>query len=190
MTKPQPIPVEQVEPDLEPSPKRIATGQFAVVYDHSRIWPRIIEAIASGKSLAAVLREPGMPSYAAAKLILRENAELRALYEQAKLDRSDALADDLIDLVSQPIPDHLEGAARGAFVQHLRLQADARKWIAARLHAKAWGDRVEVSVDQRISITAALAAAEQRLQIARQQDEFEEIDITPAKANDAPESDS
>ena len=44
----------------------------------------IIEKIASGRSLADALRQPGMPSYALAKATLRDNAELRELYEQAK----------------------------------------------------------------------------------------------------------
>jgi hypothetical protein len=140
------------------------TGKFMAVYDHDTIWPKIIETIASGRSLASALREPGMPSYARAKQILRDNAELRYLYEQAKIDRADALADDLADLVSQPIPDHLEGSARSAFVQHLRLQADVRKWSAARLHAVAYGDRLDVSVtNTQISITQALKDAESRL---------------------------
>jgi hypothetical protein len=141
-----------------------STGQFMAVYDHDTIWPKIIETIASGRSLASALREPGMPSYARAKQILRDNAELRYLYEQAKIDRADALADDLIDLVSQPIPDELEGSARGAFVQHLRLQADIRKWLAARLHAVAYSDHVSISVtNTHISITQALKDAEARL---------------------------
>ncbi len=141
-----------------------STGQFMAVYDHDTIWPKIIETIASGRSLASALREPGMPSYARAKQILRDNTELRYLYEQAKIDRADALADDLIDLVSQPIPDELEGSARGAFVQHLRLQADTRKWLAARLHAVAYSDHLSVSVNHtQISITQALEAAESRL---------------------------
>ena len=139
-------------------------GKFMAVYDHDTVWPKVIETIASGRSLASALREPGMPSYARAKQILRENSELRYLYEQAKIDRADAMADELVDLVSQPIPDHLEGSARGAFVQHLRLQADARKWVAARLHAAAYGNQINVSVkNTEISITQALEAAHQRL---------------------------
>ncbi len=190
--KPVPLPVGQVEPDLEAahSPKRIATGQFAVVYEPDTIWPKIIEKIASGRSLADALRQPGMPSYALAKATLRDNAELRELYEQAKLDRADAMVDELMDLADQPMPEYLQGAERGAWVQHLRVRVDTRKWVAARLNARLYSDRLEIGVEHRISITAALAAAEQRLQIARQQDEFEEIDITPGKATDTPKGDS
>ena len=144
--------------------KRLPDGKFAVIYPKDEVWPKIIEKIASGRSLADALREPGMPSYASAKLILRENPELRQLYEQAKKDRSDALADELMDLADAPMPEHLQGAERGAWVQHRRLQIDVRKWIAARLHAAAWGDRMDVSVtNTQISITAALEAANARL---------------------------
>ena len=139
-------------------------GQFMTVYDPNTVWPKILETIASGRSLAAALREPGMPSYARAKQILRDNAELRQLYEQAKNDRADAMADELMDLADQPMPAYLEGAERGAWVQHLRVQIDTRKWVAARLHAKAWGDRIDVSVtNTHISITEALKQAEARL---------------------------
>jgi hypothetical protein len=138
-------------------------GQFMTVYDHDTIWPKILETIASGRSLAAALREPGMPSYARAKQILRNNAELRQLYEQAKIDRADAMADELMDLADQPMPAYLEGAERGAWVQHLRVQIDTRKWVAARLHAKAWGDRIDVVTHTQISITQALEAATARL---------------------------
>ena len=46
----------------------------------------------------------------------------------------------------------------------LRLQADVRKWLAARLHAVAYGDRLDVSVtNTQISITQALKDADSRL---------------------------
>ena len=181
--KPGPLPVEQGKGAPRPLAKRIATGQFAVVYDAETVWPKIIETIAGGRSLASALREPGMPSYAQAKRTLRDNAELRDLYEQAKLDRAEAMGDALTDLADQTMPAYLEGAERGAWVQHLRVQIDTRKWLMARLHAKAFGDHVSVSVDQRISITDALAAANRRLEDVQR----EEIDITPPDTTDTPQ---
>lgn len=177
-TRPVPF-AEDIEANHETPqpPKRITTGQFAVVYDLDTVWPKIIEIIANGRSLADALRQPGMPSYAQAKLHLRNNPELRELYEQAKLDRADAMSDDLVKLVDEPIPEHLQGAERGAWVQHRRLQADVRKWLMARIHPKAYSEKLQVDVtNTQISITAALAAANRRLENAIR----EEIDITPA----------
>lgn len=37
-----------------------------------------------------------------------------------------------------------------------------RQWIAGRVAREQWGDRVDVAIDQRVSITAALEAADAR----------------------------
>ena len=45
----------------------------------------------------------------------------------------------------------------------MRVKIDTRKGIAAHLHPRAWGERIQVEVEQQISITAALNAAEARV---------------------------
>lgn len=79
-------------------------------------------------------------------------AELRAASEQ----HAAALVRQSLELAeSDPDP------ARA------RNRIAVRQWIAARVARDAWGDRVDVSVDQRVSITAALDAAEGRLRPIR-----------------------
>ena len=49
-------------------------------------------------------------------------------------------------------------------VQQKRLQVDTRKWVAAKLKPKVYGDRIDVSVtDTRISVSDALKEAKQRV---------------------------
>jgi hypothetical protein len=135
-----------------------------VRYDPEKLWPTILEAIANGASLASALRQPGMPSYALAKLHLRSNPALREAYEQAVQDRAAFLAEELIEMADTPIPEGLDPASRSAWVQHLRVRLDTRKWIASRVYRQVYGDRVDVEVNHtRISITAALEAAERRV---------------------------
>ncbi len=43
----------------------------------------------------------------------------------------------------------------------------ARHWAAGRVAREQWGDRVDVAVDQRVSIVAALEAADARLRPIR-----------------------
>lgn len=60
-----------------------------------------------------------------------------------------------------------------------------RQWIAGRVARDAWGDRVDVSVDQRVSITAALEAAESRVRPIRDLSrviDAESADITSLSA--------
>lgn len=128
------------------------------------VWQPILEAIASGSSLTSALKEnPGSPSYACAKRYLRDDPALGAAYRQAVLDRADRLAEELLELCDAEMPESLDGPGRHAWVAQLRVKIDTRKWVAARLHPKAWGERIQVEVEQEISITAALEQANARV---------------------------
>jgi hypothetical protein len=62
------------------------------------------------------------------------------------------------------MPAGLDGPGRSAWVQHLRVKIDSRKFIAAKLKPKTYGERLDLSVTQEpISIIGALKAAEQRV---------------------------
>ena len=136
-----------------------------IKYKPEDIWPEVLEAIANGASLASALRKPGMPSYRLAKMHLRQNPELRAAYEEAVQDRADHMAEGLLDLAAQPIPEGLDPASRSAWVQNKRVQIDTLKWIASRTFRQAWGSTVDFSVNHnaQISIVAALEAANARV---------------------------
>jgi hypothetical protein len=130
----------------------------------AQIWPDILERIANGESLASALRRPGMPSYALAKLHLRSDPALRDAYEQAVQDRGAFLAEELIELADEPIPEGLDPASRAAWVQNKRVRLDTRKWIASRVYRQVYGDRVDVNVDHnQISISGAIEAANNRV---------------------------
>ena len=144
-----------------------------VRYHPEKIWPEILEQIANGASLASALKRPGMPSYALAKFHLRANSELREAYDAAVRDRADHMAEGLLDLAAQPIPDDIEPAARSAWVQNKRVQIDTIKWVASRTFRQAWGERVDLSVNHtQISISAALEAANHRILTIDQDDEL------------------
>ena len=64
----------------------------------------------------------------------------------------------------EAIPANLDGPSKSAWVNQKRLQVDTRKWVAAKLKPKVYGDRIDVSVtDTRISVSDALKEAKQRV---------------------------
>lgn len=136
---------------------------------YENIWPTVFDAIADGASLKSALRQLNpTPSYAWAKKTLRNDPELHSQYREAQQDRADRLAEQIIELADTPMPEGLEGKERSAWVQHLRVQIDSRKWVAAKLHPRIYGERLDVSMTEtRISITAALAEAERRVLIGQ-----------------------
>ena len=128
------------------------------------VWAEICKQISSGKSITSTLKQPGMPSYQCAMLMIRNNAEFRTMYERATESRADRLAEEIIELADEEMPACLEGPMASAWVQQKRLQVDARKWVASKLYSKRYGERIDVAVtDTRISVMDALNDAKQRV---------------------------
>jgi hypothetical protein len=140
-------------------------GGRPVVYGiDNPCWQKLCEQISEGKSLSTAIKAEGMPSYQLVMLMLRNNPEFRTLYEKAVESRADRLAEEIIELADQQIPDGLEGPMASAWVQQKRMQVDARKWVASKLKPKTYGDRIDVAVtDNRISVMDALKEAKQRV---------------------------
>jgi len=128
-------------------------------------WKTICEQMSLGKSLSSVLRSnEGMPSYHAVMLMVKNNPEFRGMYEKAIENRADRLAEEILELADEQMPDGLEGPLASAWVQQKRMQVDARKWVASKLKPKVYGDRIDVAVtDNRISVMDALKEAKQRV---------------------------
>lgn len=132
--------------------------------DRQKVWAEILEAMANGASMSSVLKRKGMPSYAWATLQIRKDPELQRAYNQALENRGALLAEEIFELADQPIPRDLDPRELSAWVQKLRVQVDVRRWAAARLLPKVYGDRLDLSVTSAsISITQALKEADKRL---------------------------
>lgn len=135
------------------------------VYDPKIVWPPVLEAIANGAALSTAIKcASPAPSYAWAKLQLRQDHNLKLAYQQAVEDRADRMAEELMELADTPMPEGLDGPSKSAWVQQMRLRIDVRKWAASKLKPKTYGERLDLSVShQQISILAALEAAKLRV---------------------------
>jgi len=143
------------------------------------IWKNIFDKVGAGASLTTAIKGIGI-SYSQAQRVLDANPELEEAYEKAKKIRAARLAEEIIELSDAPIPDHLQGVEISAWVNQKRLQVDARKWVAAKLYPRVYGDKIDVSVrDERISVLDALEAARSRVQIG-----MDVTDITPKLPTD------
>jgi hypothetical protein len=103
---------------------------------------KICERIASGEPLTKITSDRGMPSYAAACKWLLEHPEFVEMYTRAKEDQADYLADDLIRISDEfPLTD-TNGKMDSAWVQWQKNRIDVRKWTAAKLKPRKYGDKV------------------------------------------------
>jgi hypothetical protein len=83
---------------------------------------------------------------------LRDKEDYSNQYARAKEDQADYLAEEILEIAddSSGDTDYTETGKivmNAEFVARSRLKVDARKWIAAKLKPKKYGDKVDVTTD-------------------------------------------
>lgn len=90
---------------------------------------------------------------------IQNDETLLNTYTRAREEQADLLADEIIKLADDKSGDTQAGefgeVGNAANIARSRLQVEARKWVAAKLKPKKYGDKVEVdaNVNATVSIT-------------------------------------
>ena len=111
----------------------------------------ICDRISKGESLKAICSSPGMPDQVVVYGWLGRQPEFAQMYARAREDQADTLADEIAALADEEprmVVDD-KGVARidSAWVQWQKNRVEARKWVAAKLKPKKWGERIQVAGD-------------------------------------------
>lgn len=110
----------------------------------------ICERIAEGESLRSICKDEKLPSLATVFKWLTQQPAFAEQYARAREEQADALADEILHIADTPklgvktkINEKGEIETTEAdMIEHRRLQVDARKWIAAKLKPKKYGDKI------------------------------------------------
>lgn len=115
----------------------------------------ICARLAGGESLRTVCKDDDMPSTVTAFAWMRKHPEFLNQYARAKEEAADALVEEMLDIADDGTNDWMEkhdadGACigyqlNGEHVQRSKVRIDARKWIAAKLKPKKYGEKVDIS---------------------------------------------
>lgn len=115
----------------------------------------ICERLANGESLKAICSGDDMPSKASVYLWLTKHQEFADMYTRAREDQADTLADEIVAIADTPImgvktktnDDGSVETTEGDMIEHRRLQVEARKWVAAKLKPRKYGDAMTLKGD-------------------------------------------
>lgn len=113
---------------------------------------QICTRIAEGEALARICRDESMPNVSSVYRWVATNEKFRTMYQLAREDQADTLGDQILEISDEaPIivkrddeGNEVEVVLDAAAVQRQRLRVDARKFVAAKLKPKKWGDRTEL----------------------------------------------
>ena len=131
----------------------------------------ICEKLVSGQSLRKICRSRGMPAISAVMRWLIRHPEFEEQYARAREAQADTLADEILHIADTPkvgiktktVAGVVE-TTKGDMLEHRRLQVEARKWIAAKLKPKKYGDRL--SLDSTVRHTADAYSDDELARIA------------------------
>lgn len=101
---------------------------------------RLCRYLAVGESLRKATKHEGMPSIQTVFTWMRNHPDFLEQYTRAKQEAADALVEEMLDIADSETPD----------VNRDRLRVETRKWIAAKLKPKKYGEKMQVDNTHRI----------------------------------------
>ena len=101
--------------------------------------------ISNGQSLQSWCRQAGRDAYTIYGW-MRERADFSRAYAQAHEDRTDTMADHMLE-----IADDVEGSDSVAAVSAAKLRIETRKWIASKLKPQKYGEKQLVETSGQVT---------------------------------------
>ena len=109
----------------------------------------ICERIADGESLKDICADVDLPNRATVYRWLAAHKTFSDMYARAREEQADTLADEIVSISDDGARDYGQTEDGREVVNHdhiarSRLRVDARKWVAAKLKPRKYGDKVEL----------------------------------------------
>lgn len=134
--------------EIQPKPETRAYKER--VYYSEDLALRICELIATGETLRSVAAMDDMPSTASIKIWMLRHPDFRKGFVEAMRIRAESTAEELLAIGDETLEmvQGIEDPSRvSAIVSAQKLRSDDRKWIAARMNQKLYGDRTQVDAN-------------------------------------------
>ena len=114
----------------------------------AEICARLVE----GESLKSICRDPLMPDIKTVYLWMAQNETFLHQYAKAKEDQADTMQEEILDIAdtkpAEIMDDKGNSRIDAAHVNWMRLRIDSRKWVAAKLKPKKYGERTTLAGDK------------------------------------------
>lgn len=116
---------------------------------------RVCEKIAQGYSMRTVCAPDDMPAISTLFKWLREKPEFTQQYARATEERTEAMAEDILDIADDGSND-LMTIQKGdqtyevenrEVTNRSRLRVDTRKWLMSKMKPKKYGDKLDLTSD-------------------------------------------
>jgi hypothetical protein len=111
---------------------------------------RICRELADGRSLRSICLDEKMPTKHSVFRWLQhpDRDDFRTQYARARELQADSFVDDIVDIADDASNDTIETEAgeraNAEWISRSKVRIDTRKWVAARMAPKKYGDKLEL----------------------------------------------
>lgn len=126
----------------------------------------ICERIADGESLRTICDSEDMPAKSTVFRWLAASEPFRDQYAHAREAQADSLVDDMLDIADDARNDWMvkrnaDGEQvgwqeNGDAIRRSQIRLDTRKWIAARMQPRKYGDKLDLNHGGKIDLTPTI----------------------------------
>lgn len=92
-------------------------------------------------------------------LWLNDDPELAADYARAREDLIERIANEIIELSDRDVDVLPDGKKDWAAIQKHKLQVDTRRWLLSKLAPKRYGDKLELSGDEKSPVALGITVS-------------------------------
>ena len=112
----------------------------------------VLTQMREGKSLRQASQMAGVARQTFLDWVDKDQ-ELAGQYAHARAAMIDKIADDIMTIADEELVATGEGRVDSAMVQKQRLRVDTRKWLLSKMAPKKYGDKLELSGDDKSPLT-------------------------------------
>lgn len=119
----------------------------------NEIADEICERLSDGESLKSICSADNFPRCSTVFRWIAANETFRDMYARAREAQADVYADEIVHIADTPqvgtkqkLSIHGVETITGDMVEHRRLRIDSRKWIAAKLKPRKYGERLNAEL--------------------------------------------
>lgn len=137
-------------------PEQYAPARPREASELTEVQVEICRRIMVGESVRSICRDDAMPAQSTVFDWLRLDPEFRSAYQLAKQLQAETLADEILEISDDGANDWMERKREDGSTEEVlnhehvnrsRLRVDSRKWLAAKLAPKRYGDASTLRVD-------------------------------------------
>ena len=123
--------------------------------DRAKISAMVLAGMRGGLSAFKSCQAAGVP-HSTFLTWVNQDTSLADNYAHAREDLIERMASEVMELADSEVPETGDGKKDWQAIQKHKLQVDTRKWLLSKLAPKKYGDKLEVSGDEKFPIAMGI----------------------------------